>query len=115
MSFEQKQANTISLINLNASAFAERLKNDPGAVLIDVRTKFEYNNGHIPQSILIDIMNPAFQTEIDNLDRQKNYYLYCRSGNRSYHAGMFMTRAGFKNVVNLAPGILGWMEPLVTE
>ncbi len=100
------------VLNLDSSTFSEKLKNDPDAVLIDVRTKGEFLSGHIPNSKLIDLMNPLFLQEIEKLDKTKNYYLYCRSGNRSYHAGMAMLRMGFNKVYNLQSGILEWYEQL---
>lgn len=109
-----KETNTsVKVENLDSVNFSEKMKNDPEAVLIDVRTQGEFAMGHIPNSKLIDIMSPTFFQEIEQLDKSKNYYLYCRSGNRSYHAGMAMIRMGFQNVYNLADGILDWYEPLV--
>lgn len=103
------------VLNLDSITFSEKLKNDPDAVLIDVRTQSEFISGHIPNSKLIDIMNPLFLQEIEKLDKTKNYYLYCRSGNRSYHAGMAMIRMGFHTVYNLQSGILDWHEKLEQE
>ena len=85
------------------------MKSDDDAVLIDVRTKGEHDEVRIPNSKLIDIMSPAFIEEIEKLDKDKSYYLYCRSGNRSYHAGRAMIQKGFSKVYNLEPGIIGWM------
>jgi rhodanese-related sulfurtransferase len=101
-----------SMVNLNSTEFSDKLNQDKDAVLIDVRTDNEYRKGHIPNSVLINIYEPNFAEEINKLDRNKNYYLYCRSGNRSYHAGMYMKQLGFKNVYNLEYGIIEWNEPL---
>jgi rhodanese-related sulfurtransferase len=101
-----------SLIDLDAESFSKKLKEDNNAVLIDVRTPFEYQQGHIPDSVLINIANPDFPDEIQKLDKSKSYYLYCRSGSRSYHAGMFMLQMGFTNIYNLESGIISWNEPL---
>lgn len=103
------------VINLSPETFKEKTENDENAVIIDVRTQYEYKMGHIPNSNLIDIMNPAFLQEIEKLDKNKNYYLYCRSGNRSYHAGMAMLQMGFGNVSHLQNGIIDWYEPLEKE
>jgi rhodanese-related sulfurtransferase len=98
----------INFGNLDAETFQKMLNQDSDAVLIDVRTPRENNQARIPNSILIDINNPAFPQEIDKLDKNKNYYLYCRSGNRSYYACAYMVKIGFKTVYNLKPGIIGW-------
>ena len=94
--------------NLNSETFAEKLKEDSNAVLIDVRTKLENQSRRIPNSLLLDISDPAFFQKLDKLDKTKNYYLYCRSGNRSFYAGNQMIKLGFVSVYNLQPGIIGW-------
>ncbi|MDX1700525.1 MAG: rhodanese-like domain-containing protein [Melioribacteraceae bacterium] len=94
--------------NLDAKTFNEQMNSDPEAVLLDVRTQAEHYDAKIPNSKLIDLMNPHFMDEIEKLDKSKSYYLYCRSGNRSYHAAREMSRIGFTKVYNLAPGIIGW-------
>jgi rhodanese-related sulfurtransferase len=94
--------------NLDATTFHEKLSSDPDAVLLDVRTEAEHFDAKIPNSMLIDLMNPRFIDEVEKLDRSKSYYIYCRSGNRSYHAAREMLRIGFTKVYNLQPGIIGW-------
>ena len=100
--------NKVKVIDLDASSFEQQFKGDADAVLIDVRTKGEHDEVKIPNSKLIDLTSPMFLDEIENLDKEKSYYLYCRSGNRSYHAGRAMIDRGFEKVYNLAPGIIGW-------
>jgi len=94
--------------NLDAKTFESRIAEDKDAVLLDVRTPMEHQMVRIPNSILIDINNPMFAQEVDKLDKNKSYYVYCRSGNRSYHAGNYMLKIGFEKVYNLEPGIIGW-------
>jgi rhodanese-related sulfurtransferase len=94
--------------NLDAKTFEAKLAGDKNAVLLDVRTPMEHQMVRIPDSILIDINSPMFMEEIDKLDKTKSYYVYCRSGNRSFHAGNYMLKAGFEKVFNLEPGIIGW-------
>ena len=94
--------------NLDAKTFEQKMAGDKDAVLLDVRTPMEHQTVRIPNSILIDINNPMFMQEVDKLDKNKSYYVYCRSGNRSYHAGNYMLKIGFEKVYNLEPGIIGW-------
>jgi rhodanese-related sulfurtransferase len=94
--------------NLDAEEFKQKLEEDKDAVLLDVRTPMEHQMVRIPNSVLIDIYSPVFTQEIEKLDRKKSYYIYCRSGNRSFHAGNYMLGAGFEKVYNLEPGIIGW-------
>lgn len=76
--------------------------------LIDVRTEQEHQGGHIPNSENINVMGPDFVTKLEFLDREKHYYVYCASGNRSKTACGQMTHMGFKNVHNLRMGMMGW-------
>lgn len=99
--------------NLDAESFKEKLELDQEAILVDVRTQAEHYDAKIPNSILLDLMNPRFSEEIAKLDKEKSYYLYCRSGNRSYHAAREMARLGFEKVFNLSPGIIGWGGEIV--
>jgi phage shock protein E len=101
-----------NLIDLNSDEFANKLREDDNAVLLDIRTPGEYKKGHMPNAVLMNIYEPSFVDDIQQLDKEKTYYLYCRSGNRSYHAGKLMTQFGFKKVYNLSSGILDWDEPL---
>jgi rhodanese-related sulfurtransferase len=93
--------------NLSNNEFKNGLQEENG-VLIDVRTAEEYNAGYIDGADNIDIMSPDFQTKIQELDPNKAYYIYCRSGARSASACGAMFSWGFKNVNNLANGIIGW-------
>jgi phage shock protein E len=91
--------------DINQNEMNDVLKNDKNALIIDVRTKSEFVSGHIPKAINIDIMSPEFSTKIKNLDADKTYLVYCRSGNRSASACSNMAKLGFKNLYNLSGGI----------
>jgi rhodanese-related sulfurtransferase len=88
---------------INGAEFKKKMK-EPGAVVLDVRTRGEFSDGHIPRAVNIDLMSPSFTGAIDKLDRNKTYLVYCRSGNRSGEACSIMTSRGFK-AFNLAGGI----------
>lgn len=81
---------------------------EEGATIIDVRTSSEYNDGHIPGAVLVDVSSPTFEEEIAKLDKNKAYAIYCRSGNRSKVAAAKMIDAGFTNVIGLSGGIGAW-------
>ena len=74
---------------------------DPGAVVLDVRTPSEWNDGHVAGARLVDVGDPAFASTIAGLDRSKTYYVYCRSGNRSARAIEQMRAAGFAHLHNV--------------
>ena len=76
--------------------------------LIDVRTEGEHASGHIPNSENINLMGPGFVSKLEFLDKDKAYYVYCASGNRSRTACSQMVSMGFKNVNNVQMGMMGW-------
>jgi rhodanese-related sulfurtransferase len=75
------------------------------AILLDVRTKPEFDSGHLNGAILIDIHSRDFKSQVSRLDKTKTYYVYCKTGIRSAHAIRFMQQSGFTNVCNLEGGI----------
>ncbi|MEX2476802.1 MAG: rhodanese-like domain-containing protein [Gracilimonas sp.] len=88
-------------IDISTEEFKEKRSETEG-VIIDVRTKGEYEEGHLAETDhLYDLMNGDFQAQLDNLDKEKTYYLYCRTGNRSGQAARIMKNAGFENVYNV--------------
>ncbi|MCZ6594032.1 MAG: rhodanese-like domain-containing protein [Bacteroidetes bacterium] len=95
--------------DLTQSQWHERLAQDDNALILDVRTQLEIEEGRIPKALLIDIQNASdFMQKVNELDKSKNYYVYCRSGSRSAQACMILNSLGFPNTYNLLGGILEW-------
>lgn len=87
--------------NLSVEEFKEKFQDDKG-VVVDVRTKQEYDAGHLAiTDAQYDIINGDFQEKLSDLDKDKTYYLYCRSGSRSGQAAKMMKNKGFENVYNI--------------
>ena len=95
-------------IDLSPEDFARGMEIHPDGILLDVRTPEEYDSGHLPGAINIDIMGPDFHEQVDTLDTSKTYYVYCRSGGRSSTACKYMKSKGINEVYNLKGGILAW-------
>jgi len=93
--------------DLDGKSFKSKFKADRNAVLIDVRTPSEFSSGSIRGARNINIMSPTFAKTIEALDKNKSYYLYCRSGARSGRACKTMGKMGYK-VFNLSGGINAW-------
>lgn len=100
--------------HLAQDEWVEELEKDENAVVLDVRTDDEVGEGVIKNAIHIDIYKgQEFVNALENLDKSKNYYVYCRSGNRSGQACAIMDQMGFENAYNLEGGILQWSGDLV--
>ena len=97
------------MADLTQQDWIEQLKKDENAVIIDVRTDMELEEGCIPGAIQMNIQNTAvFYEEAKKLDPSKNYYIYCRSGGRSGQACVLFNSLGIKNAYNLMGGMLEW-------
>lgn len=88
-------------IDISPEMFKQKLEKNRG-VIIDVRTHGEYKERHLKKTdFQYDYLNGEFQQKLGSLDRDKTYYLYCRSGNRSGKAARIMKMQGFENVYNV--------------
>jgi len=83
---------------------------DPGFVLLDVRTRKEFDAERIAGAVIVDYNSPSFRNEMAKLDREKTYLVYCRTGNRSAGALKVMRELGFRNALHLESGISKWIE-----
>ena len=89
-------------------ADANKLLADGSRTLIDIRTPEEYAEGHLAGSQLIDFKAADFEDRLKELDRNAQYVIYCRSGNRSGQARTLMTSLGFTDVADIDGGIQAW-------
>jgi rhodanese-related sulfurtransferase len=103
------------VMNLTQEEWVSQFEADDNAFILDVRTENECSEGIIANAINIDIYEgPEFIQKIEELDKSKNYYVYCRSGARSAKACELMESLGFENTYNLEDGILGWRGEIVS-
>jgi rhodanese-related sulfurtransferase len=83
-------------------------KGNSNFVILDIRTPEEFRDGHIEGAVNVDFRSPNFGAEIDRFDKNKTYFVYCRTGNRSHDALNLMGPLGFRSIVRLAGDINGW-------
>jgi rhodanese-related sulfurtransferase len=101
-------------MDLNQVNWNNQLKNDSNAVIIDVRTEEEFSEGYISGALNIDIYKgQGFVYQIEELDKSKNYYVYCKAGGRSAQACSIMNQLGFENTYNLVGGIMKWQGEII--
>ncbi len=97
------------MANLSQEEWVNQLEKDNNAVILDVRAPEEVEDGYIPKALNIDFyLGQEFLDELEKLDKTKNYYVYCRSGNRSGQACAIMKNSGFANAFNLEGGFMQW-------
>lgn len=94
--------------DLSQKEWANKLSQDEQAIILDVRTAEECAQGIIPNAICADIKDSsAFMARVNNMDKSKNYYIYCRSGARSAMACQLLNQEGF-TCYNLLGGMMQW-------
>jgi len=100
-------------MNLSQEQWWAQAQEDENAVILDVRTEDEVNRGQIPGAKNIDIYKgQGFVYEVEELDKTKNYYVYCQAGMRSAKACGIMNQLGIENTYNLLGGIGEWTGPI---
>jgi phage shock protein E len=86
-----------------------KIKVDSGEYFIlDVRTRKEYDAGHIAGSVLIP--NEVLLNRLDEVPRDKPILVYCRSGRRGAISSQDLIDNGFSEVYNMEGGIAAWQN-----
>jgi rhodanese-related sulfurtransferase len=91
-----------------AHTLIQKYQNDPDFVILDVRTPGEFAQGHLENAVNIDYYSKTFRDKLGELDRQKAYLVYCRTGNRSGRTLQIMKKQNFRKVYNMTGGIVQW-------
>ncbi len=112
VSFANAQSGTSKVVtNLSAERFKAASEGDKSGVIIDLRTPDEIKQkGSIKNAVLIDYLAKDAEKKIDQLDKNKTYYVYCAGGGRSGECGEYMEKHGFKRVYNLEKGFSEWLQ-----
>ncbi len=103
----------ISAQNLEPQDFKQKFIGTSDAILLDVRTPAETFFGGIELSKNIYQINyyaSDFEEQLQKLDKNKTYFIYCRTGIRSQKAFKIMQKQGFKKLVNLKGGYQAWTD-----
>ncbi|WP_310556636.1 rhodanese-like domain-containing protein [Flavobacterium sp.] len=100
-------------MDLSQNDWWTKAQEDKNSIILDVRTAEECEEGIIPNAINIDIYKgQGFIYQIEELDKSKNYYIYCKAGGRSGQACNIMNQLGFETTYNLAEGFVQWEGPV---
>lgn len=98
---------------LNYEEAKEWMGNKDDILVVDVRTRDEYEAGHIPGAILIPNETIRNMPPDELPDTGAKILIYCRSGNRSYQASLKLLEMGYDFIYDFG-GINGWPYEIVT-
>lgn len=97
-----------SILPLYAYEIIQKNKGNPDFVLIDIRTPEEYLSGHIEGAVNINYHDNDFIEQLDRLDKDKTYLIYCRTGRRSSDAINIMKRLKFQEAYRILGDVVRW-------
>jgi phage shock protein E len=83
---------------------------DESLLLVDVRTDLEFDQGYIPGAVNINLYSKSFEQQVNDYDRNRPVYVYCRTGHRSVTAAEKLISMGFREVYSLEGGMMRWQR-----
>ncbi|MBS5787130.1 MAG: rhodanese-like domain-containing protein [Clostridioides difficile] len=89
--------------DITGADLEKAIADNKDAVLVDVRKADEFAKGHIENAINIPLED--IESKLDTLDKEKDIYLYCRTGNRSGQAAKILSDKGYTKVSNSIDGV----------
>lgn len=111
-----QESKPASITNVTADEVYKMLSLSKDYFILDVRSKEEFDSGHIEGAYLIPVSE--LENRLQELPQDKPVIVYCRSGNRSTSAANILLEKGFKEIFNMTGGITEWQSkgfPTVVE
>ncbi|GAA0330413.1 sulfurtransferase TusA family protein [Bacillus carboniphilus] len=90
----------------NNDELEKKLESNGNIVVLDVRETAEYAFNHIPNAVSIPL--GELDTRLNELNKEDEIYVVCRTGNRSDFAAQKLSEKGFNKVYNVVPGMSEW-------
>ena len=94
-------------VNITAEEAKQIMDSEEGYIILDVRTREEYDEGHIPSATQISHEEIAEKAEGVLTDKDQLILVYCRSGRRSKIAAEALIELGYTNIKEFG-GIIDW-------
>ena len=96
------------IADLEPKEFQNKINDYPEKIILDVRTKHEFDAGFIENAINIDWTEGRFTDQVKTLDKEVPVFVYCLSGGRSSAAANKLRSLKFNNVFELNGGLMKW-------
>lgn len=98
----------MSIKSMEVDQLQKLIEEGQDFLLVDCREQGEWDSGHIPQAKLLPMSE--IESRYEELDKNKQIIVQCRSGKRSMNVCCFLEEKGYQDLTNLEGGILAWQE-----
>ena len=106
----QDSTHILTVSAKEAADLIDKYNGDSGFAVLDIRTPGEFQSGHLPGAILIDLYSQTFVDQLSRLDKEKTFLIYCRTGNRSTKSLEIFKKLKFQKVYHMSTGIRAWQS-----
>lgn len=104
----QDSTSIIEVSAKEAATLIDKHNGDSDFAILDIRTPGEFQSGHLPDATLVDFYSQTFPDQLNRLDKEKTYLIYCRSGNRTGRSLEVFIKLKFYRIYHMTTGINGW-------
>ncbi len=99
---------TISFGDVTVEEAKSLVESNVSLIIVDVRTREEYDSSHIEGAILIPVSE--LEGRINELSKEKELLIYCRTGNRSSNSVNILKANGYTKIFHMNDGIIAWIQ-----
>ncbi|MEE8571586.1 MAG: rhodanese-like domain-containing protein, partial [Candidatus Bathyarchaeia archaeon] len=99
---------TISFGDVTVEEAKSLVESNVSLIIVDVRTREEYDSGHIEGAILIPVSE--LEGRIIELSKEEELLIYCRTGNRSSNSVNILKANGYTKIFHMNDGIIAWIQ-----
>jgi len=99
---------TISFGDVTFEEAKSLVESNVSLIIVDVRTREEYDSGHVEDAILIPISE--LESRINELSKEEELLIYCRTGNRSSNSVNILKANGYTKIFHMNDGIIAWIQ-----
>ena len=99
---------TISFGDVTVEEAKSLVESNVSLIIVDVRTREEYDSGHIEGAILIPVSE--LESRINELSKEEELLIYCRTGNRSSNSVNILKANGYTKIFHMNDGIIAWIQ-----
>lgn len=103
------------MASITPKALAEQIESGHAPVILDVRSRGEFEGGHVPGAIHVPFLDVRGHAASLPASTGEPIVVYCGHGPRAWIAGAALRRRGFRRVIYLAGHISGWRKAGLPE